>query len=122
MYGRPNSQVSAVVPDGICEVATEGVDEDLVLVELEDDVREPPVAAALHGLAVSGDGRAGRGCDRVLDDIWDGDALREREAAAREDADGEGAGAEGGLGVDGSHGRLRARGALAGGGEGCRGP
>jgi hypothetical protein len=50
---RQDVQICSVVPDRACEISTHSVDEDLVLVELEHDVGEPPVSAPLHAFSVA---------------------------------------------------------------------
>lgn len=54
-----HAQVSPIVPYGIGEVTTQGVNQDLVLVELQDDVGEPPESFALQAFSVAG--RSSRG-------------------------------------------------------------
>lgn len=51
---REGVQCSTVVPYWVCEIAAHGVYEDLVVVEFEYDVREPPVALSLEAFAVAG--------------------------------------------------------------------
>lgn len=50
---RDGIQGSAIVPYWTCEITPHGVDEDLVVVELEDDVGKPPVALSLQALTVA---------------------------------------------------------------------
>ena len=70
-----DAQISPVVPLWFGEISAEGLDEDLVFVELEDDVGQPPVLLALQAVAVAGGSASGRGgLKRLLDDIWYWDA------------------------------------------------
>ena len=48
-----DAQISPVVPLWLGEISAEGLDEDLVFVELEDDVGEPPVLLALDTVTVA---------------------------------------------------------------------
>ena len=66
-----DAQISPVVPLWFGEISAEGLDEDLVFVELEDDVRQPPVLLTVHAIAIVR--RAARlgTVERLLDDIGD---------------------------------------------------
>lgn len=69
-----NIQVSTVVPHWIGQIPAHRINEDLVLVELEDDVGQPPVPLPLQTLAIAG--RAPpcgvwRRLECFLDDFWD---------------------------------------------------
>jgi hypothetical protein len=76
-------QVTFVIPHGVAQVAIEGVDEDLVLIELHDDVWEPPVPLPLHALALADRFPAlRRRVERPLDGLWDAYARSERQSAA----------------------------------------
>lgn len=70
MWRRVGAQISHVVPDRMSEITGEGVDQDLVLIKFEDDVRKPPVSFALDVFAV-GRGLTGRwiGLESPLDDV-----------------------------------------------------
>ena len=78
-----NAQISPVVPLWFGEISAEGLDEDLVFVELEDDVGEPPVLFALETIAVACRS-AGRGTrlEGFLDHIGHGDTWREGETTS----------------------------------------
>jgi len=65
-------QISTIVPDWIGKIATHCIDKDFVLVELEDDIRKPPVSFALQAFSVTGGLASRRSCvKRPLDDIGD---------------------------------------------------
>lgn len=52
-WNGKNVQLGAVIPDRVGEVAAESVNQDLVLIELEDNVGQPPIAFALEALPVA---------------------------------------------------------------------
>lgn len=47
-------QIGSVIPDWARDVSSEGVDKDFILIELENDVREPPGSVPLEALPVAG--------------------------------------------------------------------
>lgn len=49
---RPSSQGRRISPNGPVPLPPQRLDEDLVLVELEDDVGQPPALFALDRVAV----------------------------------------------------------------------
>lgn len=66
------AQIGTIVPDWIRKIATHCIDKDFILVELEDDIRKPPVSFALHAFSVTGGLAGRRDCvKRPLDDIGD---------------------------------------------------
>jgi hypothetical protein len=74
-----NAQVSAIVPDRVVEIAVSAVDENLVLVELEDDIWEPPVSFALHAFSVTDLAR--RCLERFEDAVGNGSASGQVQAS-----------------------------------------
>ena len=76
-----DSQVGAIVPNGIEEISAKGINQDLVLVELQYDVRKPPVTPALHALAIRGRSTWWRaGIKGLLDDVRDANGWGKHEA------------------------------------------
>jgi hypothetical protein len=76
-----DSQVGTIVPNGIGKISAKGINQDLVFVEFQHDVREPPVTSALHALAIRGRSAWWRtGIKGLLDDVRDANAWGEREA------------------------------------------
>lgn len=73
------AQIGTIVPDRIGKIATHCIDKDFVLVELEYDIRKPPVSFALHAFSITGGLASRRDCvKRPLDDIGDLHARRKR--------------------------------------------
>jgi hypothetical protein len=58
-------QISPVVPHGIGQISPHRINKDFVLVELEDDVWQPPVALPLQALAIAGRPSPGGGRRRL---------------------------------------------------------
>jgi hypothetical protein len=79
---RRDAQGGAVVVNGVRDVAVDGVDHDLVAVELEDDVRQPPACRALHALPLPAAAGRGRVRERALhgvrDRLWEHEPARWR--------------------------------------------
>lgn len=79
-----DKQDCTVVPHWIGEVATHRIDEDLVVVELEDDVGEPPVALSQEAVP-NGCGSpwwGNCGVQSLLDYLWHWNAALEGETTA----------------------------------------
>jgi len=76
-------QISSVVPDWARDVSSKGVDKDLVLIEFENDIGQPPGSMSLEALPVAG-GPPGCG-DRLegfLDHLWNLLTGRQSESAS----------------------------------------
>jgi len=86
--GRPrpikmsDAQISPVVPHRVGQVSPQGVNQNLVLIEFEDDVGQPPIALALKAFSIAC--RSARGSTRfecLADGVGDLGAWRESEPA-----------------------------------------
>jgi len=48
-----DSQDCTIVPYRVCEISTHCVDQDLVIIELENDIRKPPVSLPMETVPVA---------------------------------------------------------------------
>jgi len=51
--GSADIQISSVIPDWARDIPSESIDKDLILIELENDVRQPPGSMSLEALPVA---------------------------------------------------------------------
>lgn len=80
---KGHAQVGPVVPLRLGKISTQSLHENLVLVEFQDDVRQPPVLFSLNTVAITGRlACRGRGIEGFLDDIGHCDAWWEGKAAS----------------------------------------
>lgn len=93
MQCHADSQAGAIVPHGAVELSSKGIYEDLVLVEFEDNVREPPHLLPLQRLADIASAPIGALAARegLLDGLWQVYPWRQGQALGCDDADEENA-------------------------------
>ena len=64
-------QISSVVPDWTRDISSKSVDKDLVLIEFENDIGQPPRSVSLEALPVAGGPPGcGDGLEGFFDHLW----------------------------------------------------
>lgn len=77
-----NAQVCPVIPHRVGEVTSQGVDQNLVLIELKHNIGQPPESLALQTFPVAGRSSSGRCLDSILDRFRDLGARRKSQSSA----------------------------------------